>query len=264
MLWVTEMDLGGHGGIQRTLLQKRVGEFDGREGQDAIPNWVMACVLHGEFHTKEQDKMAFFLAPWIPPERGGGGGLSLPSTPHRQPQGKRGGGGSSGATVDARKPASLGGSRGSGAAGTAAAAGAKAGGGAAVGAGGVPPNQISQRFTAPVQMLVSKVMAYVLSHEDLHQHLESTVVHPEGGGATDGSTGDNGNGNGDGGGAAGGVMMRPSRETPEDLVEVLCGERVLEPHLYIGAVQKYIWEATGSGPTLFLHYRSRRRPPGGP
>ncbi|CAN0480070.1 unnamed protein product, partial [Ectocarpus sp. 8 AP-2014] len=59
-----EVDLGGHGGIQRTLLQKRVGEFDGREGQDAIPNWVMACVLHGEFHTKEQDKMAFFLAPW--------------------------------------------------------------------------------------------------------------------------------------------------------------------------------------------------------
>lgn len=31
VLWVTETDLGGNGGIQRTLLQKRVGEFDGRE-----------------------------------------------------------------------------------------------------------------------------------------------------------------------------------------------------------------------------------------
>lgn len=31
MLWVTETDLGGHGGIQQTLLQKRVEEFDGRE-----------------------------------------------------------------------------------------------------------------------------------------------------------------------------------------------------------------------------------------
>ncbi|CAN0425722.1 unnamed protein product, partial [Ectocarpus fasciculatus] len=244
MLWVTEMELGGHGGIQRTLLQKRVGEFDGREGQDAIPNWVMACVLHGEFHTKEQEKMAFFLAPWIPPERGGGGGgggLLLPSTPHRQPQGKRGGGGSSGAAGDVRRPASLGGSRGSGAAGSAAAAGGKAGGGAAAGAGGVPPNQMSQRFTAPVQMLVSKVMAYVLSHEDLHQHLESTVVHPEGGDRAGGSsTGGNGGGGGGGAGgggdATGGVMMRPSRETPEDLVEVLCGERVLEPHLYIGEI----------------------------
>lgn len=31
VLWVTETDLGGSGGLQRTLLQKRVGEFDGRE-----------------------------------------------------------------------------------------------------------------------------------------------------------------------------------------------------------------------------------------
>ena len=148
MLWVTESELGG--GIQRTLLQKRVGEFDGREGQDVIPHWAMTCVLHGEFRTKEQPKVAFFLAPWIPPERSS---LPLPSTPQKQQHGKRG----NGAAEDGR-PASLPASRGSGAVGAAAAAaaGGKAGGGAA-GAGGVPGNQVSQRFTAPAQMLVSKV-----------------------------------------------------------------------------------------------------------
>lgn len=31
VLWVTETDLGGNGGMQRTMLQKRVGEFNGRE-----------------------------------------------------------------------------------------------------------------------------------------------------------------------------------------------------------------------------------------
>ena len=153
MLWVTESDLGG--GIQRTLLQKRVGEFDGREGQDVIPHWAMTCVLHGEFRAKDQPKVAFFLAPWIPPERSS---LPLPSTPHRtrQQQGKRAGG----AAGDGR-PSSLPASRGTGAAAAAAvaaaaAAGGKAGGGAA-GAGGAPANQVSQRFTAPAQMLVSKV-----------------------------------------------------------------------------------------------------------
>lgn len=70
-------------------------------------------------------------------------------------------------------------------------------------------------------------MAYVLSHDDLHQHLESTVAHQEeagggGEGALDSGTG----------GERG--LLSPSRETPEDLVEVLCGDRVLEPHLYIG------------------------------
>lgn len=146
MLWVTESDLGG--GIQRTLLQKRVGEFDGREGQDVIPHWAMTCVLHGEFRAKEQPKLAFFLAPWIPPERSS---LPLPSTPQKQQKGKRGG-----AAGDGR-PASLPTSRGSGAA--AAAAGGKAG--AAAGAGGVPASQVSQRFTAPAQMLVSKVCVCV-------------------------------------------------------------------------------------------------------
>lgn len=71
-----------------------------------------------------------------------------------------------------------------------------------------------------------KVMAYVLSHDDLNQHLESTVEHHEGGGRGGGGV-DN-----DAGGERG--LVSPSRETPEDLVEVLCGDRVLEPHLYIG------------------------------
>lgn len=31
VLWVTETDGGGSGGLQRTILHKRVGEFDGRE-----------------------------------------------------------------------------------------------------------------------------------------------------------------------------------------------------------------------------------------
>lgn len=140
MLWVTETDVGG-GGIQRTLLQKRVGEFDGREGQDAIPHWVMACVLHGEFHTKDQPKVAFFLAPWIPPKRSSFPLTSSSSSSSRQKQGKRGGGGGGG---DAGRPVSFREPRGG------------AGGGAA-GGGGVPPSQVSQRFTAPAQMLVSKV-----------------------------------------------------------------------------------------------------------
>eukprot|EP00903_Cladosiphon_okamuranus_P010963 g10354.t1 len=243
MLWVTESDVGG--GIQRTLLQKRVGEFDGREGQDVIPHWAMTCVLHGEFRAKEQPKVAFFLAPWIPPERSS---LPPPSTPQKQQQqGKRGGEAGDGSG----RPASLPASRGGGTA-AAAVAGGKAGG--AAGAGGVPSSQVSQRFTAPAQMLVSKVMAYVLSHDDLRQHLESTVVHPDGGDGSDDGSGTGANG---AAGVAGGAAS-PSRETPEDLVEVLCGDRVVEPHLYIGAVQQYIWNPKESG-TLFLHYRSRRR-----
>lgn len=80
-------------------------------------------------------------------------------------------------------------------------------------------------------------MAYVLSHDDLRQHLESTVVHPAGADGSDddgggGTGGDGGAGVRDGGGAA---VASPSPETPEDLVEVLCGDRVVEPHLYIGA-----------------------------
>ncbi|CAN0125956.1 unnamed protein product [Pylaiella littoralis] len=242
MLWVTETDVGGHGGIQRTLLQKRVGEFDGREGQDVIPHWAMACVLHGEFRAKEQPKVSFFLAPWMPPERNS---PLLPSTPRHQQQGKR----SSGAGGGGGRSASLLGSRGSSAA--AAAVGKPRG---AAGAGGVPPNQLSQRFTAPAQMLVSKVMAYVLSHDDLHQHLESTVAHQEEAGGGGGGALDSG-----AGGERG--LLSPSRETPEDLVEVLCGDRVLEPHLYIGAIQQYIWNPRASG-TLCLQYRSRRRPAG--
>lgn len=36
VLWVTETDLGGNGGVQRTILQKCVGEFDGREVNDDL------------------------------------------------------------------------------------------------------------------------------------------------------------------------------------------------------------------------------------
>lgn len=36
VLWVTETELGGNGGIQRTLLQRRVGDFDGSEVRCAI------------------------------------------------------------------------------------------------------------------------------------------------------------------------------------------------------------------------------------
>lgn len=79
-----------------------------------------------------------------------------------------------------------------------------------------------------------KVMAYVLSHDDLRQHLESTVVHPEGADGSDDGSGSGGDGAADVGGGAG--VASPSRETPEDLVEVLCGNRVVEPHLYIGAL----------------------------
>ncbi|CAM9124793.1 unnamed protein product [Scytosiphon promiscuus] len=236
MLWVTETDLGG--GIQRTLLQKRVGEFDGREGQDAIPHWVMACVLHGEFHTKEQPKVSFRLAPWMPPKRNS---FPLPSL---QQQGKKGGG--IGAGGDAGRPVSFREPRGGGA------------GGAAAGGGGVPPSQVSQSFTAPAQMLVSKVMAYVLSHEDLRRHLESTVEENPAAGETGADfTSREGAGGGRGAGRVGG-LPGSSREAPEDLVEVLCGDRVVEPHLYIGAIQQHIWNSKAAEP-LFLHYRSRRQ-----
>ena len=38
------------------------------QGEDAIPDWVMGCVLHGEFPIKGQPKVSFFLAPWLPAE----------------------------------------------------------------------------------------------------------------------------------------------------------------------------------------------------
>lgn len=63
----------------------------------------------------------------------------------------------------------------------------------------------------------AKVMAYVLSHDELRQHLESTGPEGNEGGVR----------------AEGGEGVAP-REYPEDLVEVLCGDRVLEPHLYVG------------------------------
>lgn len=85
-------------------------------------------------------------------------------------------------------------------------------------------------------------MAYVMSHNELYQHLESTVVHTEAaaaGGGDGGGGGIGGGGGGRGGRGRGldngaGGEVSPSREAPEDLVEVLCGDRVLEPHLYIG------------------------------
>lgn len=86
-----------------------------------------------------------------------------------------------------------------------------------------------------------KVMAYVLSHDDLRQHLESTVVHPVlgGHGSDGGGTGGTGGAEVGGEGEGGQGVASPSRETPEDLVEVLCGDRVVEPHLYIGACARH-------------------------
>lgn len=78
-------------------------------------------------------------------------------------------------------------------------------------------------------------MAYVLSHDDLRQHLESTVVHAEGADGADDGSGTGGGYDGAAGGGKATGAAGPSRETPEDLVEVLCGDRVVEPHLYIGA-----------------------------
>lgn len=93
-----------------------------------IPHWVTACVLHGEFHAKEQSKVSFYLAPWRPPE-------SLnPTLSASAGRGAQRHGTSS--------------KRGSG-------AGGGDGGSAAISG---PHNSASQRYTAPAQMLVSKVV----------------------------------------------------------------------------------------------------------
>lgn len=63
-----------------------------------------------------------------------------------------------------------------------------------------------------------KVMAYVLSDDKLRQHLETAGPEQD-------------ECSGEGGGEGGGVA---ARESPEDLVEVLCGDRVVEAHLYVG------------------------------
>lgn len=62
-----------------------------------------------------------------------------------------------------------------------------------------------------------------MSHDELREQLDSTI--PERNEA-------NGSEKGEG--------IAP-RETPEDLVEVLCGDRVVEPHLYIGEREKDRW-----------------------
>ncbi|CAM9121149.1 unnamed protein product [Choristocarpus tenellus] len=115
--------------------------------------------MHGDFHTKEQSKIPFFLVPW------------------------------SSTSVSAM-------------------GGGESGGEQAVPSKGLPPNM---RYTAPAQMRVCKVIAYVLSHDECSQHLERRV-----------SRNDEGAGEGS------------SKRAPEDTVEVLCGDRVVEAHLYLG------------------------------
>lgn len=61
-------------------------------------------------------------------------------------------------------------------------------------------------------------MAYVLAHAELRQHLESV--------GTDGGAGGKGSEAGEG--------IRTPPLAAEDLVEVLCDNRVMEPHLYVG------------------------------
>lgn len=90
-----------------------------------IPHWVFACVVNGDFRVKEQAKVAFFLAPWVPPHAhvsSAKGGADGTRTPQHTSHGRR--------------------------AGTADGVGTSAGG---------RTYQASQRFTAPMQMLVSKV-----------------------------------------------------------------------------------------------------------
>lgn len=38
------------------------------QGGDVIPQWVTACVIHGKFNVREQTKVTFYLAPWVPPD----------------------------------------------------------------------------------------------------------------------------------------------------------------------------------------------------
>lgn len=79
VLWVAETDLGGHGGVQRTLLQKRVGEFDGREvraqrtkNEEPVGLYKICCTVQSVLgitcritchtHTNTHPKTSFFNA----------------------------------------------------------------------------------------------------------------------------------------------------------------------------------------------------------
>lgn len=110
-----------------------------------IPHWVTACVLHGEFRAKEQPKVSFYLAPWIPPESS--------SNPLPSASNSRGGGQQSSSGKR--------GSGSSGEAGSAAARGAAGREGGTAADAGVLNNPGCQRFTAHAQMLVSKVCVHV-------------------------------------------------------------------------------------------------------
>ena len=82
-----------------------------------------------------------------------------------------------------------------------------------------------------VTILSPKVKAYILHDKKLRKHLDSP--------AAAGVVGTVDDGRGGGGGEGG-----SPRESPDDSVEVLCGDRVLEPHLYIGERRK---EGRGGG-----------------
>lgn len=210
------------------------------QGGDVIPQWVTACVIHAKFNVREQAKVAFFLAPWVPSDP------TVPSTtprPHDQNHvrsgvpgtGKGEGSGRSASTGQHLKP---------------------------------------ERFTAPAQMPISKVcwvctvlhskcctchhraslllitavvlfqnivgafppipkrlltpimsfvylqvISYVLSNKPFSKHLQR----PDEADSQEGHLSKEGQ-----------ERFTAASGESVDLVEVLCGDRVLEPHLYIG------------------------------
>lgn len=70
-------------------------------------------------------------------------------------------------------------------------------------------------------------MAYVLSEPAYRQHLQTNG--PDGGAEEEDSE--------DGEG------IKAPNLPPEELVEVLCGDRVMEPHLYVGERRGMAWGA---------------------
>jgi hypothetical protein len=42
---------------------RRVGEFSGREAETLLPGWSLDCVWSGQYSTKEQPTVHFFVMP---------------------------------------------------------------------------------------------------------------------------------------------------------------------------------------------------------
>ncbi|CAN0414627.1 unnamed protein product [Laminaria digitata] len=161
----------------------------------------MACVLHGDFTSKDQPKVAFYLAPWAPAEED-----RKRYTAHVQmPVFKVGELFYDFVIIPTCKPSYF--------TGTTAATGTTQLG---TTEGPLLCITFSPHYLFPTSL---KVKAYILQDEKLRKHLE-----PPAGAAGVGTVDD----------GRGGVEGASPHESPEDSVEVLCGDRVLEPHLYIG------------------------------